>query len=109
MQARLLAQGLDTGSWQLPVFCCDELQSPTVLPVFLNRADLVRAWEASGRKREDVPEALSVIDLKVLVHQMQTDTFAWSTLEFVGSVEAVQLVQEAKQMAEEEPPPLMSS
>lgn len=106
LQQQLAAQGLDPGRWQLPVFCCDELQSASLLPMFLSRHDLVRAWIAAGHSREDVPENLTVMDLRVLVAQMQTDAFAWEIVEFVGSEDAAALVQEAKQMAEEEPPPL---
>jgi hypothetical protein len=112
------AQGVPPATWHLPVFCCDELSSPTVMPVFMSRSDLVAAWVASGRTKESVPEHLTVLDLRVLVHQMQTDTFAWSTLEFVGSPRSVQLVREAKlssarlrmgappPLPADEPPPL---
>lgn len=93
---QVVAQGLELGTWTLPVFCCDELSSPTVTPVFLNRHDLVQAWVVSGRPRETVPEHLSIMDLRVLVHQMQTDAFAWSTIHFVGSPKSVALVQKAK-------------
>ena len=77
-----------------------------MLPVFLSRADLVKAWVVSGRRREDVPDNLTVMDLRVLVRQMQTDQFAWSTVQFVGSEAAVELVKEAKEVADDEPPPL---
>lgn len=33
--------GMEPGSWQIPLFLCDELQSPALLPVFLSRASLV--------------------------------------------------------------------
>ena len=98
---QVAAQGLDVGTWTLPVFCCDELSSATVMPVFLQRHDLVQAWVLSGRPKEAVPENLSVMDLRVLVHQMQTDAFAWSTVQFVGSPGAVALVREAKAAAAE--------
>lgn len=90
LREQLQAQGLEAGTWQLPLFCCDELESPNVLPVFLSRADLVETWVASGRKREDLPENLTVMDLRILVKQMQTDSFAWSTVQFVGSSLAVE-------------------
>lgn len=96
LQQQLEAQGMEPSTWHLPVFCCDELSSPTVMPVFLSRADLVAAWITSGRSRESVPPNLAVIDLRVLVSQMQTDAFAWSTVAFVGSPRSVELVREAK-------------
>jgi len=56
------------------------------------------------------------MDLRVLIAQMQTDAFAWSTVTFVGSADSVALVHEAKalskkvmdQLAHESdlPPPL---
>lgn len=96
---QVTAQGLEAGSWQLPTFCCDELSSDTVMPVFFDPADLTEAWVASGRSRESVPQNLAVIELRVLVAQMQTDSFAWSTVEFVGSPKAAALVREAKTAA----------
>lgn len=99
LREQLQAQGLEAGTWQLPLFCCDELESPNVLPIFLSRADLVETWVASGRKREDLPENLTVMDLRILVKQMQTDSFAWSTVQFVGSSLAVEMVKEAKEVS----------
>ena len=61
------------------------------------------------------------MDLRVLVNQMQTDAFAWHTLDFKTSRRSIQLVKEAKEAAaqarrpegvpsaaaaEDEPPPL---
>jgi len=117
LRAQLEAQGIEPGHWQLPVFVCDELQSPTVMPVFMSRSDLVQAWVASGRERESVPDNLGVMDLRVLVAQMQTDVFAWKTVAFVGSPSAVELVREAKALSNkvvadklmDEPPPLEAS
>ncbi|KAL1525129.1 hypothetical protein AB1Y20_020001 [Prymnesium parvum] len=96
---QIRAQGMDPGPWQLPVFLCDELQSPDLLPVFFSRATLVEAWVESGRSKETVPANLSVIDLRVLVAQMQTDAFSWRTLTFVGSADSVALVHEAKELS----------
>ena len=93
---QMSSQGMPSCGWVLPTFCCDELQSPTMSPIFLSRADLVAAWVASGRSRESVPENLAVIELHVLVAQMQTDAFAWSTVHFVGSARAAAFVRECK-------------
>uniref|UniRef100_A0A7S0NWM0 Uncharacterized protein n=1 Tax=Calcidiscus leptoporus TaxID=127549 RepID=A0A7S0NWM0_9EUKA len=96
LREQLAAQGLPAGAWQLPLFCCDELSSARVMPVFLSRADLVAAWEASGRSKESLPANLAVIELKVFVAQMQTDAFAWSSVAFVGSPRSVALVRQSK-------------
>ena len=71
------AMGMDPGDWQMPIFSCDDLQSPRMLPLFLSRADLAATWVAAGRTRETVPEAVTMIDLRCLVAQMQTDGFDW--------------------------------
>ena len=45
------------------------LQTPMVIPVFVDRADLARAWLASGRSRDsfDEKQHLTVMDLRILV------------------------------------------
>jgi len=96
---QLMEQGLPEAKWHLPVFCCDELQSASAMPMFLSRNDLVEAWELSGRPKEELPEALTVLDLHLLVHQMQTDKFTWNTVDLLCSRRAVELVAEAKQQA----------
>ena len=58
-----------------------------------------QAWVKSGRTKESVPANLAVMDLRVLVAQMQTDVFAWRTLTFVASADAVALVHEAKALS----------
>lgn len=39
------------------------------------------------------------MDLHLLVHQMQTDKFAWNTVDLLCSRRAVELVDEAKEQA----------
>ena len=86
--------GIDKGCWQLPLFICDKLQSPKIVPVFLNPRDLAKMWERSGRKKEDLPEDISVMDIRMLVKQMQTDENPWKIFHFVGSVDSVRLAAE---------------
>ena len=101
LKEQLKTQGIEPGCWELPVFCCDELQSAAVMPMFMSHEDLAHAWVLSGRKREDLPEQITVMDLRLLAHQMQTsDTFAWSTVQFLCSKTAVELVAEAKAQAQ---------
>ena len=52
------SQGLEAPGWHVPVFSCDELQSPTVMPLFLSRKALAEAWVTSGRKLADIPPNL---------------------------------------------------
>jgi hypothetical protein len=51
----------------MPVFLCQQLQTPMMIPVFVDRTDLARAWLASGRTRESFSEAdnLTVMDLRM--------------------------------------------
>ena len=91
------AHGLDTSTWQFPIFCCDELQGPKMMPMFLNRVDLAVTWEAAGKPKESIPSQITVMDLRVLVHQMQTDVFDWSIVHFIASQSSVDLVQQAKE------------
>eukprot|EP00966_Prymnesium_polylepis_P054997 1271298-Prymnesium_polylepis.1 len=44
LQEQLETQGIDAGGWRMPIFSCDELQSPRMLPLFLSRADLAATW-----------------------------------------------------------------
>jgi len=100
LREQLQSEGLEAGGWQLPVFCTDELQSPTAMPVFLSRKALVEAWVTSGRKIGDLPANLTMMDVRLLVHQMQTDgVFAWSTVHFLTSRACVNLVQESRAAA----------
>ena len=47
---------MEQASWQVPVFCCDELQTPHAMPMFLSRKALQEAWVVSGRKLSDLPQ-----------------------------------------------------
>ena len=101
LQEQLKSQGIEPACWSLPVFCCDELQSAAVMPMFMSHEDLAHAWVLSGRKREELPEQITVMDLRLLAHQMQTtDNFAWSTVQILCSKTAIELVEEAKAQAQ---------
>jgi hypothetical protein len=91
------SQGLDPQPWHVPVFTCDELSTPSRMPIFMSRKAFAESWVTSGRKLSEIPSNVAVIDLGVLVHQMQQDVFAWSTIQFVCERKAVQLVNESKQ------------
>lgn len=100
LAGQVASQGLEARSWHVPVFSCDALQSPTVMPLFLSRKALAEAWVTSGRKLADIPSELAVMDLGLVVHQMMhSETFAWSTVHFVTERKAVQLVTEARASA----------
>ena len=46
------------------------------------------------REKEDLPEDISVMDIRMLVKQMQTDENPWKIFHFVGSVDSVRLAAE---------------
>jgi len=90
----LKQNNIDEGCWTLPVFMCDELQSRSIVPVFLHPAELSMAWKKSGRKDEDMPKNLTVMDMRMLVAQMQLDTNPWDLVHFVTSKDSIELAQE---------------
>jgi len=100
LRGQVEAQGLEQASWALPIFCCDELQGPAAMPMFLSRKALAETWVVSGRKLAELPQQQAVMDLRVLVAQMQTDAFAWETLHFITERKSVGLVKEAKEAKE---------
>lgn len=77
--------------WTFPVFICEELQSPTCLPVFLTREGLAATWKAAG-KSEPPPKNITVTDLRILVSEMQKGFKVtgcdWSIVKFLGSESA---------------------
>ena len=100
LREQAISQGLESPGWHVPVFCCDELQSDKVMPVFLSRKALAETWVTSGRKLADIPKNMAVLDLGVLLTQMQADgVFDWSTVQFLCERKSVQLVQEARAAA----------
>lgn len=100
----------------MPVFLCEALQTPMLVPVFVDRTDLARAWLASGRTRESFKEEenLTTMDLRMLVHQMtETDHPAWSIVRFVPSGRAAAVVRSAneklaKAIEDGDEPPLLT-
>lgn len=100
LKALLEENGFDAGCWQLPVFVCEKLASTTIMPVFLNPRDLAIVWEKSGRKMEDLPQDITVVDLRMLVSQMGTDTNPWSIFAFVASPSAIKLATQIQDGAE---------
>jgi len=101
LREQLVAEGLEPAAWTYPVFTCDELQTAALMPIFTSQRDLIEAWELAGRSRDALPDKLTVLDLRLLVHHMaSTDKFAWSTVQFLCSPQAVELVAEAKEQRE---------
>ena len=91
LREQVQGQGLEVGAWQVPIFCCGEMQTSTSTPFFFTHADLVEFWVAAGGKREEVPQQVALMDLRVLVAQMQTDAFPWSTAKLICSRQAAEL------------------
>ena len=67
LQELLKQNFIDPGCWVLPVFFCDELQSKAIVPVFLSPADLAATWAKARGADTPVPEALTLMDIRMLV------------------------------------------
>ena len=89
-------QGMEPGSWQVPIFMCEKLQSRRIVPVFFNPREIAKLWEKSGREAKDLPQDLQVMDLRMLVANMQTASSPWELIQFVGSEEGATLAQECQ-------------
>ena len=101
LREQVQGQGLEVGAWQVPIFCCGEMQTSTSTPFFFTHADLVEFWVAAGGKREEVPQQVALMDLRVLVAQMQTDAFPWSTAKLLCSRQAAELAGAVHKEAQE--------
>ena len=58
---------MEQATWQVPVFCCDELQTPQSMPMFLSRKALQEAWVVSGRKLSELPQQAAMLTLTLTV------------------------------------------
>ena len=97
MKQTLGEHDIDPGCWTLPIFICNQLQSKSIVPAFVRPSDLKKTWIAAGRKEEDIPEDIMVVDLKLLVAQMMTDANDWTRLHIVPSEEAATLAMEMQE------------
>lgn len=94
LKAMMEEQGLAPGSWQLPIFICEQLQGPSMLPVFLNPRHIVDVWKRSGRPEAELPSQFVVMDLRMLVRDMGEPKLPWDRVQFAASPEAVKLANE---------------
>jgi len=78
--------------------------TPTGFAAVALNAHLVAAWEKSGRKKEEMPDEIAMMDLRILVAQMETDTNPWRIVQFVSSPQAYELVRELQGGAAAAPP-----
>ena len=89
--------------WHFPVFMCEELQTPAVLPVFLTREGLATTWKALG-KAGPPPTQLTVTDLRIVADEMQKSFKEsgcdWSIVRFLGSEQGWNAVKEGMEQAE---------
>lgn len=120
IKKHLQSQGMTT-TWQFPVLLCEQLQSATVLPVFLTHEGLVATWKAC-RKEGPPPAKLQVIDMRTLAGKMlapyhETGLDA-RIVRFLGSESGFELVKKGLDSTEnagvaatssdpsDQPPPL---
>jgi hypothetical protein len=103
------------GRVEMPIYLCEALQTPQVVPVFFDRIDLAMAWVQSGRTKESFnpTKDLTVMDLRQLVTHMQKEaSFPWSLVQFVPPSRARAVMKSSQEAHEkrvadgDEPPPL---
>jgi len=94
LKEMMQAEGMDEGAYRLPVFICEELQGPAMLPVFMNPRQIVDVWKRSGRPEADLPTQFVVMDLRILVRDMGEPKLPWDRVQFAASPEAVKLANE---------------
>jgi len=86
VQKQLESAGLPA-YWQIPVILCDELCTPTVVPVFLTHEGLSACWKAAGREGPP-PKTLKIVDLRLLVPTMlehaSQSALDWRNVRFLG-------------------------
>ena len=89
--------GMDPSDGVFPVFLCEELTTDTVMPCFLSRADVVSTWENAvvqaghDLSKATPPSKITVLDLRMLAHRMQSGGMDWSTITFVGTDRAFEV------------------
>ena len=106
--------GASADAKAFPLFCCDELSSARVMPFFLSKKDLADTWAAAGRPADKLPQDLTVVLLRTLVHKMLTDadggSVNWRTAMLVASQKGTELAQRLQEGRpadpDDEPPPL---
>lgn len=91
------AAALNARTSAFPVFLMEELQSPSVAPVFFRREDLASCWRISGRAPEALPDSLTLYDLRVLVLKMMSTGADWRSLMFVAPGSSLQHIDAASQ------------
>lgn len=99
LRQQLIDAGRDPGTWQLPIFMCNEFQTERMIPVFFSREDLAAGWERAGRDKAKLPESILVMDLRVFCEQLQSGMPGADKVQLVSSVEAFNLAQELSKQA----------
>merc|ERR1712070_843447 len=80
--------------WLLPIFICEELQSPRIFPVFFDPRDVATTWVKAGRPKDTIPESLKVMDIRSFVAMLRKADNPWHLVQFIGSPEGIELVIE---------------
>lgn len=92
LKENLESAGINAGAWIHPIFICHQLQSPDILPIFLHPADLATMWQRAGREVDSIPEdSVVMMDIRMFVAELQTNSNPWNRVQFVPSKEAIEL------------------
>ena len=87
--------------WALPVYCCDDFQSPGLFPLFFSEADLEEGWARSGKPADEAMFLVhTVMDLRAYVANMLSNgAMPWETFQLVTSGKAYALAKELGEAA----------
>lgn len=92
-----LREAMNPRTSAFPLFLMEELQSPSISPVFFRREDLVTCWKTSGRSEESMPNTLVMYDLRVLVVKMMSTAADWRSLMFVAPQTSIDVIDQSSQ------------
>jgi len=105
-RAQLKAMGLNAmaeSEWVLPLFMCDEFQTPQMMPLFFSEADFEAGWARAGHPPDEALFLVhTVMDLRALVVNMaHSDAMPWARFMLVASEASYELAQQiAQEVAE---------
>jgi len=100
LKEMLATKGMAESVWHLPVFLCEQLTGPSILPVFLHPRDIHSTWTAAGRPEEELPDKFVMMDIRMLTADMTgKNGMPWSKVRFVATKEAAELANELQQAA----------
>lgn len=87
LKSMLVTAGFEEGSWQFPVFMCEQLVGQEMLPVFLNPREIHAAWKLNNLDPEKLPDKFIMMDVRMMMADMQKEGsgMPWEKVAFIGA------------------------